>query len=180
MADLKLPNLNMVQVVGRLTRDPELAYTSSGVPFAKFSMAVSKKYQVNGEWREDTIFMDCIAWQKLGEYVGQAHSQFYKGAPILVQGELAQDKWVDRATGQERTKIVIKCNSVQGMVWPEGSGGGGGNASNTQRTAAPRTQQQTARPAAETTNSAGADPWERERNQPQPSGADMVEDDLPF
>ena len=56
-----------VTVVGNLTRDPELRFTNAGRAVATFGMAVSRRYQVNGEWQEQTSFFNVVAWGQLGE-----------------------------------------------------------------------------------------------------------------
>ena len=58
---------NTITLVGNLTRDPELRYTSGGRGVASFGVAVNRRYQVNGEWQEQTSFFNVVAWGTLGE-----------------------------------------------------------------------------------------------------------------
>ena len=58
---------NSVTVVGNITRDPELRYTTGGRAVTSFGLAVNRRYQVNNEWQEQTSFFDIVAWAQLGE-----------------------------------------------------------------------------------------------------------------
>lgn len=73
MSDLRMPDLNKVIVAGRLTRDPELKYTSSGKPFCRLSVANSRRFRARegAEWQEETTFVEVAVWGPQAEYVGQ-------------------------------------------------------------------------------------------------------------
>lgn len=115
MADLKMPDLNKVYLAGRLTREPELRYTPSGIALCKLGLAVSRNYKGrDGERKEDTFFIDITAWDKQAEYLGQ---RLHKGSPILVEGALKSDSWEDKNTGQKRTKMEIQAVRVQELAW---------------------------------------------------------------
>lgn len=76
--------LNRIDIMGRLTRDPELRYTPSGTPVASFTIAVDRDYAPKGAEKE-TDFIDIVAWQSTAELV---HKYFLKGRMIVVSGRL--------------------------------------------------------------------------------------------
>ena len=78
---------NTVTLVGNLTRDPELRYTTGGRGVASFGIAVNRRYQVNGEWQEQTSFFNVVAWGTLGE---NAAASLTKGTRVIVTGRLEQ------------------------------------------------------------------------------------------
>lgn len=92
-------------ITGNLTRDPELRTTPNGASVCSFSVAVNRVYRdSNGEQREDVSFIDCSAWGKLGEMIGQYAK---KGAGVLVSGRLDQRSWEDKNSGQKRSRVEI-------------------------------------------------------------------------
>lgn len=97
--------LNHITIMGRLTRDPELRYTQSGVPVASFTVAVERDYTTQGQQRE-TDFIDCVAWRQGGEFVSK---YFVKGQMIVVDGRLQSRKWQDRE-GNNRTSWEINAD----------------------------------------------------------------------
>ncbi len=128
MADFKMPDINKVFFAGRLTRDPELKYISSGKAVCKLGIAISRNYKTrDGEKREDTTFIDVTVWDRLAEFCGE---NLRKGRPVYVEGSLRSDAWEDKQTGQKRTKIEVRGLSVQTLDWEDRGGGGGGGGSN--------------------------------------------------
>ena len=77
---------NTVTLVGNITRDPELRFTQGGRAVASFGIAVNRRYQVNGEWQEQTSFFNVVAWGQLGE---NAAASLTKGARVIVTGSPA-------------------------------------------------------------------------------------------
>ena len=96
-------DINKTVVIGRLTRDPEMAYSQSGTPIAKFSIAV------NGMKDDDVSFFDCVSFKKTAELVSQ---YLTKGARVGIDGKLQQNRWEDK-DGNKRSKIEIIVNTVQ-------------------------------------------------------------------
>jgi len=94
---------NTITLVGNLTRDPELRFTTTGRGVASFGIAVSRRYQVNGEWQEQTSFFNVTAWGELGE---NAAASLTKGARIVVTGRLEQREYTTRE-GDKRTAIDV-------------------------------------------------------------------------
>jgi single-strand DNA-binding protein len=123
--------------VGNLTRDPELRFTTGGRGVASFGIAVSRRYQVNGEWQEQTSYFNIVAWGQLGE---NAASSLTKGMRVVVSGRLEQREYQNRE-GEKRTAIEINADEVgPSLRWAtasiernprtDGNGGGGGRGGN--------------------------------------------------
>lgn len=119
-----MPNLNKVMLMGNLTRDPELKYTPKGTAIADFALAVNRRYTAeNGEKREEVTFIDCEAWSKTAELIGE---YFKKGRPIFVEGRLKLDTWDDKQTGQKRSRMRVVVETFEFLGGREGGPGGGG------------------------------------------------------
>lgn len=119
MSDLRVPDLNKVIIAGRLTSDPELKYTASGVALCKLRIANTRYYKKkDGSRAEETCFVDATLWDKQAEWVGE---RLKKGRPVLVEGRLKTDQWEDKATGQKRSKIEISAQRVTPLDWDEDS-----------------------------------------------------------
>ena len=102
-------SLNKTIIAGNLTRDPETKYFANERCVVKFAIANTRKFSVNGEKREETIFLDCEAWGKLAETI----SKFcQKGKPVLVIGTLKQQQWADK-DGNKRSKILLAVDEFQ-------------------------------------------------------------------
>jgi len=136
MANLRMPDLNVVVIAGRLTRDPELKYTGTQRAYCKVSIANTRRYKTkDGEQREETVFIEGTLWDKFAEYVGD---KFRKGRPVLIEGRLSQSEWEDRESGQKRSKIELRIARLTPLDWDDdGRGGGGGGAGGQQRSSAP-------------------------------------------
>jgi single-strand DNA-binding protein len=93
---------NSVTVVGNLTRDPELRYTTSGRGVASFGLAVNRRYQQNGEWQEVTSFFNVVAWGDLGENLA---ASVEKGARVIVTGRLEQRSY--EKDGEKKSIVEI-------------------------------------------------------------------------
>ena len=100
--------MNSVNIIGNLTRDPELRYTPNGVAVADFGIAYNRKYNKDGEKMEEVSFFDCIAWDKLAETMGKFCQ---KGHKIGLSGELKQERWTT-TEGDKRSKIKIVARGV--------------------------------------------------------------------
>ena len=96
--------MNTVQILGNLTRDPEVRYTQSGKAVATFNVAASNTFtSSDGETKEQTAFINCVAWGKTGEAVGNLR----KGNRCFVEGRL-QTRSYENADGQKKyvTEVV--------------------------------------------------------------------------
>jgi single-strand DNA-binding protein len=123
MANLRLLTLNDVKLVGRLTRDPELRYTTGGSAVCHFRIAVSRSYKGQGsnEWKEEVAFVPCSVWREAAERAGQ---RLKKGSPVYVEGRLRSKEWTTKE-GQKRSDLELDVMRVQFL---EATGEGGGEA----------------------------------------------------
>jgi single-strand DNA-binding protein len=97
-----------VTIVGNITRDPELRFTPGGQAITSFSVAVSRRYQQNGEWKEQSSFFDVKAWSQLGENVAASLS---KGSRVIVSGRLEQRSY-ETQNGEKRNVVEIVADEV--------------------------------------------------------------------
>lgn len=109
-------DLNHVVVIGRLVRDPELKYTASGLAIAKFSIANNVSYTQNNELKESVNYFDITVW---GNQAINCEKFLNKGSQVAIDGSLRQNTWVDKTTGQNRSKVEINANSVQFLGQPK-------------------------------------------------------------
>ncbi len=112
-------DINLVTLVGRLTRDAELKYTNSGYAVCKFSLAVNRKKRSGEQWIEEVNYFDVVLWGKRGEAIQQ---YLGKGKQIAVSGELRQNRW--EQDGQKRSKVEIIASEIQ-FLGSSGSNSGG-------------------------------------------------------
>ena len=116
-----MASFNKVILMGNLTRDPELRYTSNNRAVAKIGIACNRQFTTaNGEKREEVMFADCEAWGRTAEVINQYLS---KGRPIFIEGRLKLDQWTDQS-GQKRSRHIVVIESFQ-FIDSRGSGGGG-------------------------------------------------------
>ncbi|MCU1455381.1 MAG: single stranded DNA-binding protein [Acidimicrobiales bacterium] len=126
---------NNVNVVGNVTRDPELRYTPSGQAVATFGLAVNRRWQnrQNQEWEEQTSFFDVKCWAQMAENVGES---VQRGSRVMVVGRLEQRSW-ETDNGEKRSKVEIVADEIgPSLRWAtasitknerrEGGAGGGG------------------------------------------------------
>ena len=99
--------LNHIVLMGRLTRDPELRRTGSGVAVASFTLAVDRDYAAQGAEKE-TDFVDIVAWRNTAEFVSK---YFAKGRMAVVTGRLQIRNWQDKE-GNKRRSAEILADSV--------------------------------------------------------------------
>lgn len=100
---------NKIVLVGHLTRDIELRYTQGSVAIGSCGIAVTRKYTLNGEKREETCFVDLTFFGKQAEIANQ---YLGKGSKLLVEGRLKLDQWTDNS-GQNRSKHSIAVESME-------------------------------------------------------------------
>lgn len=99
-------SLNKVMLIGNLTRDVELRYTSSGTSVASFGLATNRSYKDStGKDVESAEFTNIVAWSKLGEICSQL---LKKGMKVYIEGRLQTSSWQDKETGKtmKRTEVV--------------------------------------------------------------------------
>lgn len=103
-----MADVNHAVLIGRLTRDAELKYTTAGQAVCKFSIAVNRRKKDGDNWVEEANFFDVVLWGKTGEAIGK---YLTKGKQVAVEGELRQDRW--EQDGQHRSKVEIMAGNVQ-------------------------------------------------------------------
>jgi single-strand DNA-binding protein len=146
-------DINRVVLIGRLTRDAELKYTSGGQAVCKFSVAVNRRRKNGDQWEDEVNYFDIVLWGRQGENIKQ---YLVKGKAVGLDGELRQDRW--QQDGQNRSKVEIVANNVQLLGGNPGGGSSGGGQNGTYQ---PR-------------NSDGGD------QAPPPAGDDGFANDIPF
>lgn len=150
-------SVNKVILVGNLGKDPEVKYTPSGTPVAKFSIATNERYKDKaGEWQDRTEWHNIVAWQRLAEIVGE---YVKKGSKIYIEGRLQTSSWEDKQSGEKkyRTEII-----AQDLVLLGGRGEGDGEA------------------RASRGASASASFDQRPAHQDEPHPAEITDEDIPF
>jgi single-strand DNA-binding protein len=119
-----MADINRVILVGRLTRDSELKYTSGGSPVAKFGLAVNRRRKVGEQWEEEANFFDIVVWGRVAEALSQ---YLVKGKQVGIEGELRQDRW--EQDGQKRSRVEVVASNImllggRGEGGPSSAGGG--------------------------------------------------------
>ena len=116
--------INNVVLMGRLTAVPELKTTQSGISTVRFSVAVERRYNKQGEERQ-TDFVDCVAWRQTAEFVSK---YFNKGSMIAVVGSIQTRNYEDK-NGNKRKAVEVQVDNVSfcGSKGETGTGGGNPN-----------------------------------------------------
>lgn len=112
--------LNHITIMGRLTRDPELRRTGSGVAVANFTVAVDRDFSGKDSGEKETDFIDCVAWRQAGEFVSK---YFTKGRMIVVSGRLQIRSYTDKDGNKRRAAEVVADNCYFGDSKKENSSG---------------------------------------------------------
>lgn len=151
-------SVNKVILIGNLGKDPEIKYTPSGTPVAKFTLATNERYKDKaGEWQDRTEWHNIVAWQRLAEIVGE---YLKKGSKAYIEGRLQTSSWEDKQSGEKkyRTEII-----AQDLVLLSGRGEGEGEGR---------------------TSRAGANSSFDQRTPPRhdevAQGAEITDEDIPF
>ena len=113
--------LNHIVVMGRLTRDPELRRTGSGIAVTSFSVAVDRDFSPKDGGERETDFIDCVAWRSTGEFVSK---YFTKGSMAVVSGRLQIRSWTDKDGNKRRTAEIVADNVYFGDSKRDSQSGG--------------------------------------------------------
>ena len=98
-----------IQIIGNITREPEVKTIPSGKTLTKFSVAVSTRKKVGDEWQDgDPSFYDCTAWDDLGSHVADS---LRKGDRVIVCGRIAQRFW-ETPAGEKRSSFEVTVDEV--------------------------------------------------------------------
>ena len=106
--------LNKVILIGRLTREPELRYTGSGIPVANFSIAVDRPYS-NQQGERETDFIRIVVWRKLAEVCAK---NLGKGRLVAVEGRLQISSY-EAQDGSKRQATDVIAENVRFLDWPK-------------------------------------------------------------
>ena len=113
--------LNHITIMGRLTRDPELRRTGSGIAVASFTLAVDRDFGGRDGGERETAFIDCVAWRQTGAFVSK---YFTKGRMAVVEGRLQMRDWTDKDGNKRRSAEVVADNVYFGDSRRDGETGG--------------------------------------------------------
>lgn len=112
--------LNHITIMGRLTRDPELRRTGSGIAVASFTVAVDRDFADKQSGQKETDFIDCVAWRQTGEFVSK---YFSKGSMIAVSGRLQIRNWDDKDGNKRRSAEIVADNCYFASSKKDSDGG---------------------------------------------------------
>ena len=111
-----MASLNQVNLIGNLTRDPELRVTPKGTSIVQFSIAINNYYlDQSGQRQNKVTYVDIEGWGKLAEICGK---HLARGKPCLVVGRLDLDQWEDKQTHQKRSRLKVVAENVQFLGAP--------------------------------------------------------------
>ena len=120
-----MASFNKVILMGNLTRDPEVRFTTGGTAICAFGMAMNKRYTTaQGEEREEVCFVEV---EVLGRQAEPCGNFLRKGVPTFVEGALRYDQWNDKTTGQKRSRLLVRADRVQFLNAPGRGGAFGGD-----------------------------------------------------
>ncbi len=114
-----MASYNRVVLLGNVTRDPELRYVPSGMAVTDLGLAVNdRRKNANGEWVEETTFVDVTLWGRTAEVACEYLS---KGSPVFIEGRLKLDTW--EKEGKKNSKLKVVGEKLQ-LIGQKGGGGG--------------------------------------------------------
>ena len=124
--------LNHITIMGRLTHNPEMRTTQSGVAVASFTLAVDRDFGGRDGSEKQTDFIDCTAWRHTAEFVSK---YFSKGRMAVVSGRLQIDNYTDNDGNKRKAAKVIADNIYFGDSKKDGTAGGQSDGQNTEQIA---------------------------------------------
>jgi single-strand DNA-binding protein len=164
-----MASFNKVIVIGNLTRDPEIRYTSNGKAVCNVSLAINRK---NGD-KDETTFVEITVWDKQAESCSQ---YLAKGDPALFEGRLQSESWADKDTGAKRSKLIIVAERVQFLKSRQDQADGSGYEDQQ-----PPPQRQQQRPPANRQPDNGGFGGNRQAPpMPESGSGDFNDTDIPF
>ena len=114
-----MAGFNKVILIGHLTRDIELRYTPSGTPVATVGLATNRRFKQGDELKEETLFIDIVAFGKQAE---NAAKYLSKGSKVTIEGRLQQRRWETDA-GEKRSKHEVVAEQIVYLDKAKGEGG---------------------------------------------------------
>jgi single-strand DNA-binding protein len=165
-----MASFNRVILLGNLTRDIELRYLASGMAVTDIGLAVNDRRKgQNGEWVEETTFVDITLWGRTAEIAGE---YLTKGNPVMIEGRLKLDTW--EKDGKKNSKLKVVGEKMQ-LLGGRGGAGGGGEGGGQRSGGASRPA---GRPAAK--SSAPANDFNDDYGGSEPDFGGSGGDDVPF
>jgi len=159
-----MANVNKVILIGNVTRDPEVKFTSKGSAVTDIGLAINRNYTLdNGEKREETTYVDVELWGRLAEIAGEYAK---KGRPVYIEGRLRMDTWEDKASGQKRSRMKVVGENLQLLGGRAGGSGPSEEGGHESYDSAPTAPRRSAPPQAQ--------------RQVAPPPSDAQDDDIPF
>jgi single-strand DNA-binding protein len=113
-------SLNRAEIIGNMTRDPEMKYTPKGDAVTNFSVATNRQWVTDGETKEEVEFHNVVAWTKLAELCSQL---LKKGSKVYISGRLKTRNW-DDAEGKKHYRTEIVADDMVVLSRPDGAGRG--------------------------------------------------------
>lgn len=111
-SQIRLPEQNIVLLVGRLTRDPNVTFTQKGQAVCRCDVAVNRRYldATTNEWKDDTVFVPVVVWGTAAE---RCKDRVKKGTPVQVEGRLTSSEYTDKTSGQTRRTLQVTARRLQ-------------------------------------------------------------------
>jgi single-strand DNA-binding protein len=157
-------SLNRVQLIGNLTRDPELRYTPQGTGVCTFGLATNRSWTTdNGDKKDEAEYHKIVAWNKLGELCSQLLS---KGRKVYVEGRLATRSWTGQDGVQKSTTEIV----IDDMIILDSRKDGGNEAASTDMSYGEEPAEQEAKPKVK----------KAEKKEEKVESEDVNPDDIPF
>ncbi len=132
-----MASFNKVILVGNLTRDPQVKYTTGGTAVTEIGLAVNRRWldKQSNQWKDETTFVDITLWGRTAEIAGE---YLAKGRSVLIEGRLQLDTWDDRESGQKRSKLRVVGENMTMLGGKGDNPGGGGAPGRPQSASSPR------------------------------------------
>jgi single-strand DNA-binding protein len=105
-------SINNATIVGRLGGDPDVKYFESGSCTARLTVYINEKFNKNGETQEETHRIPVEAWGQTAEYCAK---YLHQGSYVAVTGALRENRWTDQATGDNRSRLVLKAQRIENL-----------------------------------------------------------------
>lgn len=166
-------SLNRVQLIGNLTRDPELRYTPQGAAVCTFGLATNRSWTTDGgEKKEDAEFHKIVAWNKLAELCSQLLT---KGRKVFVEGRISSRSWTGQDGAQRNTTEIV----IEDMIILDNRRGGEISEEAPMPTQEPSVQESIAQEPVEEVIKEKAEPKQKAAPKKEVS-EDVNPDDIPF
>lgn len=117
-----MASYSLATVLGTLGSDPAVKYTPSNTAVVEFSVAVNRQWKDKntGDRKEEVSWIPIVAWGRTAEVIGE---YLHKGSQAMFVGELIEDRWTDKESGQKRSKLKLNCDKMVMLGSKQGGGG---------------------------------------------------------